>query len=108
MLRASTEPRASNAAWPISKISAPARSRLSVKRSRNCGKKLSSARLAMEMLQKMPIRRSCLASRRTICTQRNRSRLSTAVIRPAGSATARYSAGINTRPVSSRSREKLS
>ena len=42
MLRASTEPRASKAAWPSSKISAPARSRLSVRKSRNCGKKLSS------------------------------------------------------------------
>ena len=62
----------------------------------------------MEMLQKIPTLRSCPASRRTIWTQRNRSRLSMAATRPPGSATVRNSAGIITRPDSSRSREKLS
>ena len=49
-----------------------------------------------------------LPQRRTICTQRNNSRLSIALTRPSGSAAGRYSAGIITRPLSSRRREKLS
>ena len=57
------------------------------------------------LVQKMPTRRSFCASRRTICTQRNSSRLSMAVTRPAGSATARYSAGMITWPEASRRRE---
>ncbi len=76
--------------------------------SRNCGKKASSPSEASEMLQKIATLRSFLARRRTIWEQRNRSRLSIVDIRPSGSATLRYSAGISTRPVASRRREKLS
>ena len=50
-------------------------------KSRNCGKKCSSASDAGEMLQKMPMRRSCFVSLRTICTQRNSSTLSITPIR---------------------------
>ena len=105
ILRASIEPRLSKADCPISKISAPARSRLDDSNSRNCGKKVSSAKLAIETLQKIPTFLSVLASRLTICTQRNSSKLSIAVTSPSGSATERYSAGIIIRPVSSLSRE---
>ena len=58
MLRASTAPRASNAAWPSSKIRASFRSRFSLRKSRNWGKKVSSPSEVRETLQKTPTLRS--------------------------------------------------
>jgi hypothetical protein len=91
----------SSADGPISKRPAPARPRFWDISSRNWGKNPSSDRELVEMLQKIPTFLSVWASRRTICTQRKRRRLSTAATRPSGSATVRNSAGMSTRPLSS-------
>ena len=65
-----------------------------------------SVSVSPEMLQKMPISRLFWVRRRTICTQRNSSRLSTTLIRPAWPATCIYCAGMITWPFSSRRRDK--